>query len=132
MFSKTRIALFSLLLVAVGCARSAPPLPPDYVSDPNALASALEKVPPEIKKLDCEQINAEIENLTKQDQRLEEKIQSKRGKNQTVGYIAAVLFLPAILAAENDEGSKSLLDENQVRRDNLIVAFRGNACPGKG
>ena len=89
----------------------------------------MQTVPHEVKQLTCSEINGEIEHLAEHDSYLEERIRANRGQNQVAGYIAGVFFLPAILAVDNDDGTKTLLDTNQVRRDHLIVAYRGKNCP---
>tara|TARA_B100000424_G_scaffold263924_1_gene251732 strand:+ start:1245 stop:1556 length:312 start_codon:yes stop_codon:yes gene_type:complete len=94
-----------------------------------AIDKAMAAVPQDIKSLSCQQINTEIEDLADHDSYLEQKINANRGRNQVAGYIAGVLFLPAIFAVDNDDGTKTLLDENQVRRDHLVVAYRGKNCP---
>ncbi len=118
------------VLAVSACARSAPALPDkSYNDDPVALAKALESVPMSIKEMTCAEINSDIGNLAKHDSNLERQIESNRGKNQTAGYIAGVLFPPLILATEHDNGAKALLDENQLRRDHLIITYRGKKCP---
>jgi hypothetical protein len=89
----------------------------------------MNSVPLEIQKMTCADINADIERLAQQDGYLDEQIRRHRGKNQTAGYIAATLFLPVILATESNNRTKGLLDQNQIRRDHLVVAFRGKHCP---
>lgn len=116
--------------ILVGCARSAPVLPPDTSSDdPTALSKAMLSVPPSIKAMSCTEINSEFENLAKNDQVLEEQIHSNRHKNQTAGYIAGVIFPPLLLAVDNDDSAKGLLDKNQYYRDQLIITFRAKKCP---
>lgn len=87
------------------------------------------KVPANVRAMNCRQINQEIEHLAENDSELEQQIQSNRGRNQVAGYIAGVIFLPALLAVDNDSGTKSLLDQNQHYRDELVIAYRGKDCP---
>lgn len=122
-------AVIATMLIVTGCARNAPSLPPDLEGDASAISTAMSNVPQDIQQMTCKQINAEIENLAEHDSYLEQQIKENRGKNQVAGYIAGVIFLPALLATENDDGTKTLLDENQKRRDHLVVAYRGNNCP---
>lgn len=121
--------LFAAFIV-VGCARSAPVLPPDTSGgDPAAISKTMLSVPLFIKAMSCTEINSEFENLAKNDQALEKQIHSNRHKNQTAGYIAGVIFPPMLLAVDNDDSSKNLLDQNQFRRDQLIITFRAKNCP---
>lgn len=131
MRSNLSINVWTLALSALlaGCARSAPNLPADYQGDRAALDRAMTKVPANVLALNCGQINQEIERLAENDSALDRQIQSNRGQNQVAGYIAGVFFLPAILAVDSDSGTKNLLDQNQLYRDNLVVAFRGKKCP---
>lgn len=41
------------------------------------------------------------------------------------------MFLPAILAVDNDKSTKSLLDQNQKHRDQLIFAQKAKGCSPK-
>ena len=129
--SSISVCLVALAIVVGGCARNAPALPPELGNDEAAIAKAMAAVPQAVKQMSCKQINLEIENLAKHDSYLEEKIQANRGKNQFAGYIAGVLFLPAIFAVDNDDGTKSMLDENQLRRDHLVIAYRAKECPAE-
>lgn len=129
--SSISICLVVLALAVGGCARNAPALPPELGNDEAAIAKAMAAVPQTVKQMSCKQINLEIENLAQHDSYLEQKIQANRGKNQFAGYIAGVLFLPAIFAVENDDGTKTMLDKNQMHRDHLVVAYRAKECPAE-
>jgi hypothetical protein len=76
----------------------------------------------------CDEINQELTNLTIHDSQLEAQIHGNRGQNQAAGYIAGVIFLPAVLAADNDKSAKGLLDRNQTHRDHLILAQKVKGC----
>ena len=130
--SLNRKSCILLVLLTAACARIAPALPPEINTDVSALSAAFAGVPAEIRAMSCGGINTAIESLAENDDQLERQIQANRGQNQAAGFIAGVLFLPAILAVENDGGAKDRLDQNQRRRDDLIVAFRGNDCPSTG
>ncbi len=125
-----QIRLTSLVLIAViyGCARTAPELPPDYILNMESPKALLSQVPPLIRGMTCDEINQDLTNLSMHDSQLEAEIQGNRGKNQTAGYIAGVLFFPAILAVDNDKSTKSLLDQNQKHRDHLIFAQKAKGC----
>lgn len=129
--SSISVCLVALAIAVGGCARNAPALPPELGSSEAAIEKAMAAVPQNIKQMTCKQINFEIENLAQHDSYLEQKIQANRGKNQFAGYIAGVLFLPAIFAVENDDGTKTMLDENQMRRDHLVIAYRAKECPAE-
>ncbi|HJO88560.1 MAG: hypothetical protein QF553_04465 [Alphaproteobacteria bacterium] len=62
------------------------------------------------------------------DSQLETEIHGNRGKNQASAYIAGVIFLPAILAVDNDKRAKILLDQNQKYRDELIFGQKAKDC----
>ena len=88
----------------------------------------LNLVPLKMRGLNCAEVYQELENLAEHDSRLEKTIQGNRGKNQTVGYFAAVLFPPLLFAAENDKSIKALLDQNQRQRDHLILVQKAKRC----
>jgi len=98
------------------------------VNDHNAATApqAMTGVAPEIQKMTCAEMDQDFERLAQQDAFLEQGIHAHRTKNQAASYLSGFLLTPIV--AEHDEEAKALLDQNQNRRDQLIVALRANHC----
>ena len=126
--TSTSICLF-LALFVVGCARSAPPLPSSTSNSDETKEQVIARLPITTRNINCKEIFLELEGLKEHDSKLSIQIQGNRGTNQAAGYIGGVLFLPALLAVENDKSAKAMLDQNQYRRDQLIVAQWAKSCP---
>ncbi len=118
-------------VLLVGCARPAPPLPETVKALNQTLEQAVANLPASTRSLSCRDIGLKMDALKEHDSRLNQQIQSNRGKNQVAGYIGGVLFPPALLAVDNDSLRKALLDQNQLRRDELIVAQSAKNCTAK-
>jgi|TARA_B100001964_G_C14071083_1_gene525912 hypothetical protein len=123
-----RLASFVLVIVIYGCARTAPELPQNYTHNASSPKKLLSQVFQPIRGMTCNEIELELEGLSTHDSQLETEIYSNRSKNQTAAYIASVFFLPAILVVDNNEFSKSLLDQNQKYRDQLIFGQKVKGC----
>tara|TARA_B100000676_G_scaffold293340_1_gene329957 strand:+ start:104 stop:514 length:411 start_codon:yes stop_codon:yes gene_type:complete len=118
-------------ILLVGCARPAPPIPETAKALNQTLEQAVANLPASTRRLSCRDIGLKMDALKEHDSRLNQQIQSNRRKNQVAGYIGGVLFPPALLAVDNDSLRKALLDQNQVRRDELIVAQSAKNCSAK-
>lgn len=123
-----RPSLLVLALVLAACARSAPELPADR-SSVNAAQPLFRS---EFKAADlalaCDAIANEQREIRSKADAYNRAIDRNRGQNQAMGYIGAVLFLPAVLATEHNEAEKAELDRLQNRHDELIALRRINNC----
>jgi len=118
--------LAAVLLTA--CARAAPELPPDYGSMRSSERLTKENFTTTDLKYSGSDIRKERSELAIAEEKYEFSIRSKRGGNQTAGYIAAVLFPPALLATKHSTEEKNALDKIQERRDILIALERFKNC----
>jgi hypothetical protein len=125
----SRAAAWILLLLIAGCARNAPPLPPD-----------LSHLPPEQRlltgdaespegRLDCPALQQEAALNRAQIRQYEGVILANRGHNQAVGYIGGALFAPALLAVKNDDEAKKNLDQLQAKADRIDRLGKARSCP---
>jgi hypothetical protein len=116
------------LLMLGACARASPDPPPDLGRLPPAqrlLPGDLES--PEAQ-LDCAALKVQRESNRTQASDLGVVIAGHRQQNQAAGYIAGVLFPPALLAVQNDTGAKQTLDELQKRNDRLDRLSAAKGC----
>lgn len=126
----SRISLFAALFVfaAGGCARSAPELPPDYGSVDAPKRLSIGDFSKADMKMSCPDLDREFALLSKKMEALDHQIRSKHGSNQAAGYIAGVLFPPALLAMESSSEQKQALDQHQDRSDTLLALKRVKNC----
>jgi hypothetical protein len=121
-------AIVAALLLLGSCARPSPELPPDLSRLPPAqrlLPGDLES--PEAQ-LDCSALKAQIEGNRTKATELGGVIVSHRQQNQAAGYIAGVLFPPALLAVKSDTDIKQTLDELQRQSDRLDRLSVAKGC----
>ncbi len=85
------------------------------------------EMPSEIRDMPCPEIESDMARMTHQSADLEKQIEGNRKKNQTAWFLG-MLFPPTMLAVENDKPAKSQLNQNQARRDHLIVASSEKGC----
>lgn len=114
--------------VLMACARRAPDLPPDYGSVAAGRVLPTEAFNENDLQRTCGGIDAELTMLSAKMKTLDDGIRAKSGSNQAVGYIAGVIFPPAILATDNSAEAKQSLDELQSCRDYLILLKRYRDC----
>ncbi|MPY68867.1 MAG: hypothetical protein GEU92_02145 [Alphaproteobacteria bacterium] len=118
-----------LALFAAACSRAAPELPPDITSvegrNDNTPAAYQEAE----LALSCEEIDARLFEISQAMDELEGTVAGNRRKNQTIGYIGAVLFMPLMLAAEENAAEKKALDDHQGTRDRLFGLRAMKRCP---
>jgi len=126
--TSTKALVVAMSVVVAGCARQAVNLPPEIGDDRAALSAALGKLPDDIKKMSCFEIKDDYQHLAKHDADLEQRITANRGKDQAAALLTGFI-VPAMASANRDDVTKKLLDDNQIRRDHLIVAMRANSCP---
>ena len=120
--------VFAALLLLGACARPSPDLPPDLSRRPpdqRLLPGDLES--PEAR-LDCPALKTQIESNRTQASDLGAAIAGHRQQNQAAGYIAGVLFPPALLAVQNDTGAKQTLDELQKKNDRIDRLSAAKRC----
>jgi hypothetical protein len=117
-----------LLILTAGCARNAPPLPPDLghlPPDQRLLTGDAES--PE-GRMDCPALQQEAAQNRAQIRQYEGVILANRGHNQAVGYIGAAIFVPVLLAAKNDDDAKKNLDQLQAKADRIDRLGKARSC----
>jgi hypothetical protein len=119
-------AALALALALTACQRNALDLPPDLSHLPPEERLTPSDLTSPDAKLDCPTLvqNAAKDRAVIKD--LEAAIAANRQHNQTVGYVASVLFPPLWFAVRTDSEVKATLDTLQERRDRLdrLVAAR--------
>ena len=115
------------LLLLTACASNAPPLPKDYGSV-NAIKPSLAQFAAEDVKLSCDEVDAQLEALHEQETAINKEIASQRGRNQTAGYLAAILVLPALAAADFHGDERDALEILNKRRDALLKLEVAKDC----
>lgn len=118
----------ALALSVAACARQAPSLPPDYGDGAMDSTQAVKSLPAHIQALSCGDIDRRLALIEKNDRALEETIRANRATNQAAGYIASVIFPPALFAAEHDGVAKGELNQNQEKRDQLLLVQKNKRC----
>lgn len=114
-----RFVLTAVLLAGLlaGCTRGAPDLPPD-TSSVNAERQLSEAdFSSEDLSLTCADLYREQDAIAAEAETYNASIEGNRQKNQVAGYIAGVVFLPAIVATEHNDAEKADLDRLQERFD---------------
>jgi transaldolase len=117
-----------LALLLIGCATSAPPLPPDTSSVNRVRSIALSDFTPQDAGLSCEQIAEERRTNAAAVRDANAQIEANRKQNQVAGFIGAIGFAPAYLATEGNHEDKRRLVEIQEREDVLIKLASLKEC----
>ena len=120
-YSRSRL-LIGLLAVTVvaACARRAPDLPADYGSVSAERRLTAQDFRDADLQRTCSDIDTELAILDTKMNELDDGIRAKSGSNQAAGYVAGVIFPPAILATDNSAEAKLSLDEHQARAGRLV------------
>ncbi len=121
----------SVLLCAglvVGCARSAPQLPPDYGSVHSKENLTLENFSEEDRLRTCDTVERDMAAIISEVKSVESGIEAKHRSNEVAGYFAGVLFPPLILATDHSTEAKKILEQRQARWDQLLVLKRVKNC----
>lgn len=109
-----------LALALAACARSAPDLPPQ--SDPATIRLSAGEA-----AMSCADIASAIDVRRTERETLTAEIHGNRQRNQVAGYLGALFIVP-LVAAENNTGEKSRLDEIQSELDRLYAVNRARRC----
>jgi hypothetical protein len=125
---RSRKAAACILLLAAGCARTAPSLPPDLSHLPPDQRLLVGDADSAEGRMDCAALKQEAALNKAQIQQYEGVILANRGHNQAVGYAAGVLFPPLVLAAKNDDDAKKNLDERQTKADRIDRLSKAKGC----
>ncbi len=121
----------SVLLCAglvVGCARSAPQLPPDYGSVHSKEKLTLENFSEEDRLRTCDTVERDMAAIISEVKAVESGIEAKHRSNEVAGYFAGVLFPPLILATDHSTEAKKILEQRQARWDQLLALKRVKNC----
>jgi hypothetical protein len=118
-----------LLLLTAGCARNAPPLPPDLSHLPPEQRLLVGDAESPEGRMDCVALQQEAAQNRTQIRQYEGVILANRGHNQAVGYIGGVVFTPLLLAAKNDDDAKKNLDQLQAKSDRIDRLGKARGCP---
>lgn len=125
----SKAAVWILLLMAAGCARNAPPLPPDLGHLPPEQRLLAGDAESSEGRMDCPALQQEAAQNRAQIRQYEGVILANRGHNQAVGYIGGVVFVPALLAVKNDDDAKKNLDQLQAKADRIDRLAKARGCP---
>ncbi len=121
--STTRGAALILLFAVAGCARSAPDLPPETI----APAAQANDAPGRLQR--CDALAKEIVATREEMAEIEDVLAGKRHGDQVKGYLADVLFPPALLVMDQHKEQKKALDERQAKVDADLAEERRLRCP---
>ena len=133
MLIKNRIfAVAALGLLVAGCAGQSSELPPDYGSVNAEKTLGLQDFEPGDEAMSCAAISDEMIQIDGQVAGYKGNIKANLKKNQIAGYVAGTLFLPAVLATENNSEDKDAIAELIARKDVLIGLNRVKNCASLG
>ncbi|RVU39170.1 hypothetical protein EOI86_07940 [Hwanghaeella grinnelliae] len=128
----TRAVAFAVAAtMLVACARNAPALPKDSSSINAEGSLSTEDFSDADIAMSCEQIDVEQDRIRTDAAAYGQEIAKNRGQNQAAGYVAGVLFPPALLATVHNDAEKAELDALQARFDVIQALKRVKNCPSK-
>jgi hypothetical protein len=119
------MVMLSVLLM--GCAASAPPLPPDATSVNRVQSLALSSFTKEDAALSCDQIVAERQQIDLALVQNNEQIEGNRTRNQVAGYFGALFVIP-LVAIDNNGAEKDEITQFYARRDILVKLGTVKGC----
>src|SRR4051812_23824605 len=96
----SRIAAIVACLMATGCAAGPPALPPPRMVLPPK---------PSADPATCGALVKDLGRIDRNIRAANARIEAERPRNQAVGYFAAVLFPPLLLAAEDNSAERSAI-----------------------
>ena len=112
-------AALALCLVIGGCAARAPALPPPRSGEVRS-APANPAV--------CEALLQDIRRIDAKMREANARIEAERSRNQAIGYFSAVLFPPAILAAEGHAIERAAITRYYEERDRKLAQAIAAGC----
>lgn len=122
-----KLLVFAVALSAgAGCTRNAPSLPPDVSNVPVAQRLSADDRNSAEFRLSCAQVTAAVQSNRAEAARLESVIESERGRNQAVIFIAGAAG--AAFAAQSD-AEKARLNVLQEKKDRLLRIAAAKNCP---
>jgi len=113
------------------CARSSPELPPNLSDRPPEQRLLPGDSESAEAKLDCAGLFLEGARNRQTADELEKRIADNRGRNQAIGYIGGVLFLPLLLAVKPDGDIKTTLNQLQSQRDRIDRLTQAHRCAAR-
>lgn len=126
--SINKLIFFTHFLILVGCAQTAPSLPPDVGSINSIETLSASQFEDSDLQLTCGEIEDRIVALRDQSEEVRERIAENRGDDQALGFFASLVFPPLWLAMDNDEDGKNLANRIQDRIDTLLSLRRLKTC----
>ena len=123
--------LSSLLFLSLitGCATSSRELPDDYSSIDTHKRLHLHEFDVMTAKLSCAEVDAELLALENSSKDHIQEIEGNRKKNQMIGYIGSMFFLPLYLATDNDLDKKEKIKNINKAKDELYKFKVFKKCP---
>ncbi len=128
---KNSLLLAAAAVVLAACARTAPELPRDMSSVNAEETVSAEAFSAQDVALSCDEILVEQDRIREDASQYNQEIKKNRGKNQAAGYVAGVLFPPALLATVHNDAEKAELDALQQRFDTIQGLKRLKSCPSE-
>ncbi|MGD0191005.1 MAG: hypothetical protein ABSD74_09715 [Rhizomicrobium sp.] len=115
-----------MVLAVAACAREAPPLPAADTFNAPAIQPAMSE---QDRLQRCSVLVIQVADLRREMATIEDVITGHRQKDQVEGYLADVLFPPALLAIDQEKTRKAELDERQKKIDDLLIEQHALHCP---
>lgn len=78
--------------------------------------------------MECNRLKLEAERNRALSIQLEQAIAMSRSHNQTVGYVATVMFPPLWLATRTDDEAKQSLNDLQAKQDRIGRLWAAKRC----
>jgi len=123
-----RAAALAALLVAAGCARNAPVLPPDLGHLPPAQRLLPGDAASPEARMDCAELAREAAYNRDAAQQHEAAIASSRPYNQAAAWLGIRFYRPLLLTLRNDDQAKQSLDRLQARADRIDRLSKAKGC----
>ena len=128
LFNSNVSALLGAFLL-LGCAHSARELPPDMsVLAPSNRLLPGDTASPEYS-LSCPELKTELASTRAALSRTETHLQGTQTDNQAKGIAGVLIFIPIMLAMEDNETMKTQYLELDVRRERLLRIAQARQCP---
>jgi len=125
-------SLFPLLIagcMVAGCSTPARKLPNDYGSVDAYKRLHLHEFDVMTAKLSCSEADSELLALEKSSKANIQTIKGNRKKNQIIGYVGSMFFIPLYLATDSDPETKENIEKINKAKDKLYKFKSFKKCP---